>query len=173
VAWSLERAGWVTDARQRLTPVAIALGANLGDREGQLQQAVQGLSAFLDQFAVSSFHDTVPVGVPHPQPNYLNAAVVGITDLDPHALLARLLAIERSLGRRRPHLNAPRTLDLDLILYGDVCLDTPSLTVPHPRFRERAFVLRPLAEIAPAMVDPVTGQTVAGLLRNLAAPQSD
>ena len=149
--------------------MAIALGANLGDREGQLQQAVQGLRAFLDPLTVSSFHDTVPVGVPHPQPNYLNAAVVGITDLDPHALLARLLAIERSLGRRRPQLNAARTLDLDLILYGDVCLDTPSLTVPHPRFRARAFVLEPLAEIAPAMVDPVTGQTVAALLRNLAA----
>lgn len=152
--------------------MAIALGANLGDREGQLQQAVRELRAFLDQCAVSSFHDTVPVGVPHPQPNYLNAAVIGITDLDPHQLLARLLAIERALGRRRPHLNAARTLDLDLILYGDLCLDTPSLTVPHPRFRARAFVLAPLAEIAPTMVDPVTGQTVAALLRNLAAPQA-
>jgi len=166
-----ERAGWVTDTHQRLTPVAIALGANLGDREGQLQQAVRGLREFLHQLAVSSFHDTVPVGVPHPQPNYLNAAVVGLTDLDPHALLERLLAIERSLGRRRPHVNAPRTLDLDLILYGDVCLETPSLTIPHPRFRTRAFVLQPLAEIAPAMVDPVTGHTVAGLLGNLPAPE--
>lgn len=153
--------------------MAIALGANLGDRKGQLQQAVWGLRAFLDQLAVSSFHETVPVGVPHPQPNFLNAAVVGVTDLDPLAVLARLVAIERSLGRRRPYLNSARTLDLDLILYGDVCLDTPSLTIPHPRFRARAFVLQPLAEIAPTMVDPVTGQTVAALLRNLAVAPED
>lgn len=163
----------MTDSRRALTPVAIALGANLGDREGQLQQAIRALRALLGPCDVSAFHDTVAVGVPHPQPNYLNAALLGQTRLDPQALLDQLLAIERSHGRERPHLNAPRTLDLDLILYGDLRLETPSLTIPHPRFRDRAFVLQPLAEIAPAMVDPVTGLTVEALLRTLTgSPQA-
>lgn len=157
----------MTDNCGRPTRVAIALGANLGDREGQLQQAVAALRALLDEFAVSSFHDTAPVGVPLPHPNYLNAAVVGLTRLAPRALLGHLLEIERTLGRARPHANAPRTIDLDLVLYGDATLDEPSLTIPHPRFRERGFVLAPLAEIAPAMVDPETGLTVEALLRRL------
>lgn len=157
----------MTDSRRALTPVAIALGANLGDREGQLRQAIDALRAVLGPCDVSAFHDTVAVGVPDSQPNYLNAALVAQTRLDPQSLLDHLLAIERSLGRERPHLNAPRTLDLDLILYGDLRLDTPTLTIPHPRFRDRAFVLQPLAEIAPVMVDPVTGLTVEALLRRL------
>ena len=124
----------------------------------------------LDELAVSSLHDTAPVGVPLPQPNYLNAAATGLTRLAPRALLARLLEIERMLGRARPHVNAPRTIDLDLILYGNVRLDEPALTIPHPRFRDRAFVLAPLAEIAPGMVDPETGLTVEALLRRLPPP---
>ncbi len=167
---SPERAGWVTDRAVAPTRVAIALGANLGDREGQLQQAVDALRTLLDDVAVSSFHDTAPVGVPLPQPNYLNAAVTGLTRLPPRVLLARLLDIERTLGRARPHANAPRTIDLDLILYGDVQLDEPALTIPHSRFRGRGFVLAPLAEIAPSMVDPATGLTVEALLRRLAPP---
>lgn len=169
-AWSPGRAGWVTDRADGRTRVAIALGANLGDRETQLQQAVVALHALLDECLVSSFHDTAPVGVSQPQANYLNAALTGLTRLAPRALLAQLLAIERSLGRERPHVNAPRTIDLDLILYGDRQLDEPSLTIPHPRFRDRVFVLAPLAEIAPSMVDPVTGLTVAALLRRLVPP---
>jgi 2-amino-4-hydroxy-6-hydroxymethyldihydropteridine diphosphokinase len=157
----------VTDRGVEPTRVAIALGANLGDRDGQLQQAVEALRRLLDDVSVSSFHDTAPVGVPLPHPNYLNAAVTGLTRLAPRALLARLLEIEQTLGRLRPHVNAPRTIDLDLILYGDVRLDEPALTLPHPRFRGRKFVLAPLAEIAPAMVDPETGLTVESLLRRL------
>ncbi len=164
-----ERAGWVTDRFLAPTRVAIALGANLGDREGQLHQAVAALGTVLDDLAVSSFHDTTPVGVPLPHPNYLNAAATGLTRLAPREMLARLLEIERMLGRARPHANAPRTIDLDLILYGSVRLDEPALTIPHPRFRERAFVLAPLAEIAPEMVDPETGLTVETLLRRLTA----
>ncbi len=156
--------------RAQATRVAVALGANLGDREGQLHQAVSALRALLDECEVSSFHDTAPVGVSHPQPNYLNAALVGVTRLGPRALLTQLLGIEQALGRSRSHLNAPRTIDLDLILYGDLQLDEPSLTIPHPRFRHRAFVLAPLAEIAPAMVDPVTGLSVDALLRRLTPP---
>ena len=149
------------------TRVAIALGTNLGDRQRNLEQAVAALRGLLDDLAVSSFHDTSPVGVPLPHPNYLNAAVTGLTRLTPRILLARLHDIDRALGRERPHAKAPRTIDLDLILHGDARIDEPSLTVPHPRFRDRAFVLAPLAEIAPAMVDPESGMSIGELFRRL------
>lgn len=161
------RAGWVTDRLVEPTRVAIALGANLGDRERRLRDAVTALRALLADLIVSSFHDTAPVGVVFPHPNYLNAAATGLTRLAPRVLLTHLLDIEASLGRVRPHVNAPRTIDLDLILYGDVTLDEPALKIPHPRFRERGFVLTPLAEIAPTMVDPVTGLSVEQLRRRL------
>jgi 2-amino-4-hydroxy-6-hydroxymethyldihydropteridine diphosphokinase len=108
--------------------------------------------------------ETEPVGVPDSQPRYLNGAVVGETDLAPRLLLDALLAIERDRGRTRRTPNAARTLDLDLILYGDAVLDEGDLVVPHPRFRERRFVLEPLAELAPDWRDPVTGETIASLL---------
>ena len=152
-----------------MTRVAIALGSNLGDREDYLRSALDALTPSLDRLRISTFHDTAPVGV-GPQPTFLNAAAVGETSLSARALLETLLAVERDLGRERPFPGAPRTLDLDLILYGDaVIAETPSLIVPHPRFRERRFVLEPLAEIAPDWRDPVTGQTVEELLRNLTA----
>ena len=100
-----------------------------------------------------------------PQPPFLNAAAVGRTTRTARELLDYLLHVERLAGRTRPHPGAARTLDLDLILFGDVCLDEPGLTVPHPRFRERAFVLEPLAEVAADWVDPVTGLTVGELWR--------
>jgi len=157
----------VTDPVAGATRVAIALGSNLGDRQRNLEEAVAALRGLLDDLAVSSFHDTTPVGVPLPHPNYLNAAVTGLTRLPPRALLVRLHDIERALGRVRPHANAPRTIDLDLILHGDARIDEPSLTIPHPRFRDRAFVLAPLAEIAPAMVDPETGLCIGDLFTRL------
>jgi 2-amino-4-hydroxy-6-hydroxymethyldihydropteridine diphosphokinase len=157
----------VTDPTAGPTRVAIALGTNLGDRQRNLEEAVAALRGLLDDLAVSSFHDTAPVGVPLPHPDYLNAAVTGLTSLTPRTLLARLHDIERGLGRVRPHANAPRTIDLDLILHGDARIDEPSLTVPHPRFRARAFVLAPLAEIAPAMVDPESGLSIGELFRRL------
>jgi len=144
---------------------AIALGSNLGDRHAHLDFAVSKLQTLLRNLSVSCYLDTVPVGVSGPQPLYLNAAAVGEPTLSARELLDALLAIERERGRERPRANAPRTLDLDLILYGDAVLDEPGLTVPHPRFRERTFVLEPLAEIAPVLIDPVTGQTVADLAR--------
>jgi len=150
-----------------LTRVAIALGSNLGDREDYLRSALDALTPSLDRLRISTFHDTAPVGV-GPQPTFLNAAAVGETSLSARALLETLLAVERDLGRERPFPGAPRTLDLDLILYGDSIIDeAPSLIVPHPRFRERRFVLEPLAEIAPDWRDPVTGKTVEELLRLL------
>jgi 2-amino-4-hydroxy-6-hydroxymethyldihydropteridine diphosphokinase len=147
-----------------VTGVAIALGSNLGDRQAHLSWAVERMGEWLDGLRVSSFIETEPVGVDEPQPAYLNAAVVAETTLEPDDVLQRLLALERDRGRTRPGFRASRTLDLDLILYGDRVIDTPGLTVPHPRFRDRAFVLVPLAQIAPEWRDPVTGKTVSSLL---------
>ena len=150
----------------RVTRAAIALGSNLGDRASHLDFAAARLAEFLNNLSVSAWHDTEPVGVGE-QPRFLNGAAVGETVLSARELLERLLAIERERGRERPFGGAPRTLDLDLVLFGDQVVNEPGLAVPHPRFRERRFVLEPLAEIAPAMVDPVTGRTVAALLADL------
>ena len=135
-------------------------GSNLGDRHAHIAFAVAQLSAVIDDLRVSSLHETDPVGV-DPQPRFLNAVVAGCTTLSARALLERLLEIERLRGRTRPHPGAARTLDLDLILYGDAVIDEPGLRVPHPRFRERRFVLEPLAEVAGEWVDPETGRSVA------------
>ena len=149
--------------------VAIALGSNVGDRRAHLDFAVDRLRTLLDNLKVSSYDETEPVGVPGPQPMFLNAAAVGETALSARALLDALLAIERERGRARPYVNAPRTLDLDLILFGDAVIEESGLVVPHPRFRERRFVLEPLAQIAPDLADPVTRLTVADLLRRAPA----
>jgi len=148
-----------------MSTVAIALGSNLGDRQQHLEFAVARLREVVHNLRVSTFADTEPVDVPDSQPRYLNAVVVGDTALAPADLLAQLLSIERERGRERPSLRAARTLDLDLILYGDLVTQSAALDIPHPRFRERAFVLDPLAEIAPDMRDPVTGLTIAELKR--------
>jgi 2-amino-4-hydroxy-6-hydroxymethyldihydropteridine diphosphokinase len=150
-----------------LDRVALALGSNLGDRAAHLDHAVARLRSIVRQLKVSAYRPTAPVGVDGPQPMYLNAAAVGLTELPPRDLLEALLGIERERGRERPSIRAPRTLDLDLILYGDRVIDEPGLLVPHPRFRERRFVLEPLADIAPDFRDPVTGLTIASLLANM------
>ncbi|TAK18871.1 MAG: 2-amino-4-hydroxy-6-hydroxymethyldihydropteridine diphosphokinase [Acidobacteria bacterium] len=128
------------------------MGSNLGNREAHLNHAVQELRALLSDMRVSTFISTTPVGVNEPQPDYLNAVVVGRTTLGARELLNALLAIERAHGRERRSFNAARTLDLDLILYGDAVISEPGLEVPHPRFREREFVVGPLREIAPEML---------------------
>ena len=149
-----------------MTPVAIALGSNLGDREQHLRDAAQRLAAVVSQLQLSTFHETKPVGVGE-QPMFLNAAAVGETALSPEALLDALLGIEGALGRTRLYRGAPRTIDLDLILYDARVIEAPRLTVPHPRFRERRFVLAPLAEVAGDWVDPVSGRTIRDLLADL------
>jgi 2-amino-4-hydroxy-6-hydroxymethyldihydropteridine diphosphokinase len=143
--------------------VAIALGSNLGDRRAHLDFAVSRLAGLLRDLRVSSYLDTTPVDVSGEQPDFLNAAAIGNTALAPLELLGALMAIETERGRDRPFRHAPRTLDLDLVLFGDRVIDEPDLLVPHPRFRERAFVLQPLAEVAPDLVDPITGRTVGEL----------
>ena len=153
--------------------VAIAIGSNLGDRDAAMAFAATRLAALLSNFSISEIVETWPVGEGTEQQNlYLNAAAVGETDLSAREVLEALLAIERAYGRERPFPNAPRTLDLDLILHGGEMIVAPGLEVPHPRFRERFFVLGPLAEIAPDMVDPVTGLRVGELLRELLRDQS-
>ena len=154
----------------RAVRVAVALGSNLGDRAAHLSWATAQLAHLLDGLVVSPFEETAPLDVPDLQPDYLNAVAVGRSRLGAAALLDALLALERERGRMRPGLRAARTLDLDLVLYGSAVIDDVRLTVPHPRFRERPFVLGPLATLAPRWRDPVTGRTLAALWRTHRLP---
>lgn len=144
--------------------VAIALGSNLGDRSAHLSSAVTALHPHLSDLRVSSFIETAAVGIGD-QPAFLNGAVTGWSDAPPRAWLDLLLDLERQAGRERPYPGASRTLDLDLILCGSAVIDEPGLRVPHPRFRDRGFVLTPLASIAPDMTDPESGLSVLDLYR--------
>jgi 2-amino-4-hydroxy-6-hydroxymethyldihydropteridine diphosphokinase len=151
-----------------MTRVAIALGSNVGNREQYLNDALASLAPDVSIIRLSRWFETEPVGMPGEQRAVINAAATGETFLSARRLLARMLDIEQQLGRTRPHPGAARTVDLDLILFGDQVIDEPpSLVVPHPRFRERRFVLEPLADVAPDWTDPVTGLTIAQLLENL------
>lgn len=142
----------------------IGIGANLGDARAMVREAIASLGRMEDSklVAASSLYRTAPVGYLD-QPDFINAVAAVETALAPHALLAALRALEQQHGRVREFKNAPRTLDLDVLLYGDVCLDDETLTLPHPRMHERAFVLAPLAEIAPDTPIPGRG-TVRELL---------
>jgi 2-amino-4-hydroxy-6-hydroxymethyldihydropteridine diphosphokinase len=150
-----------------VTVAYVGLGANIGPREVTLLRAVDLLSEAdgLDVLGVSRFRETDPVGVVD-QPPFLNGAARIETSLGPRELLALLLEIERSLGRVREERWGPRTIDLDLLVYGDRILDEPGLRVPHPRLPERRFVLEPLAELDPDLVIPGLGR-VSGALAAL------
>lgn len=158
---------WVTASL-----AAIALGSNLGDRRGAILGGVDLLArvAGVRVVAVSTLHETAPVGE-IPQGPYLNAAAVLETSLSPRDLLGVMHGVERAFGRDRAKEQrwGPRTLDLDLILYGDVRLEEPGLTLPHPRAHERLFVLEPLAEVAPDWVIPTVGRSVRELRDDLRA----
>jgi 2-amino-4-hydroxy-6-hydroxymethyldihydropteridine diphosphokinase len=151
----------------------VAIGTNLGDRDAHLALALRRLAALPDTelVAVSPVYETDPVGPP-PQGPYLNAAVHLRTRLAPRALLDALLAIEQEAGRVRGVRDAPRTLDLDLLLYGDQVLDEPDLVVPHPRLAERPFVLEPLAALAPDRVHPTRHETIATLAARVRDPRA-
>ena len=146
----------------------IGLGANLGDTRATLRAAFAALAALprTRLKARSSLYRTAPIDASGP--DYLNAVALIETGLDAHELLVHLQEIERQHGRDRPHANAPRTLDLDLLLYADARIETPALCVPHPRLHTRAFVLAPLAELAPSLAIPGRGR-VADLLAGVAA----
>jgi 2-amino-4-hydroxy-6-hydroxymethyldihydropteridine diphosphokinase len=149
--------------------VAIALGSNLGDRRAAIGFAAERLAPLISAVTLSDIVETEAesVGDAPRQPLYLNAVAVGETTLEARALLDALLAIEHDFGRERPYEGAPRTLDLDLVLLGDEVVDEPGLQIPHPRFRDRFFVLGPMAEVAADLRDPVTGLSVGQLLRKL------
>ena len=145
-----------------MTVAYVGLGSNLGDREATIRAAVAALPGVV---AISTLRETEPVGVTE-QPVFLNGAVALATDLPPRKLLETLLEIERGLGRERRERWGPRTIDLDLLLYGDETVDEPGLTVPHPHLHERRFALEPLAELDPELVVPGRG-TVSALLAAL------
>lgn len=139
--------------------VYLALGSNLGDRRENLRQAVASLSPQMVVKAKSRVYETPPWGV-EDQPMFLNQAIKVETYLDPEPLIKHIKRLENALGRRESFQNGPRSIDIDILFYDDLVLDTPALTLPHPRLHERAFVLLPMLDIAPDLVHPVTQKTI-------------
>ena len=144
-----------------MTTAFVAIGGNLGDARATVLRAMDDLATLPQTrvLAQSSLYRSAPVDATGP--DFINAVVAIDTGLEPHELLLELQRLELGAGRERPYRNAPRTLDLDLLLHGDEALDTPTLTLPHPRMAQRAFVLLPLAEIAPERVSPAAIAQVA------------
>jgi 2-amino-4-hydroxy-6-hydroxymethyldihydropteridine diphosphokinase len=149
-----------------MSTVYLALGSNLGDREANLRRAIELLEhSAIAITQVSSIYETEPVDY-RDQPWFLNAALEAQSDLPPAQLLATLRRIESQMGSQKPIPKGPRLIDLDILLYGDTVIDTPTLQVPHPRMLQRNFVLAPLAEIAPNLRHPTWAGTASDLLAN-------
>jgi 2-amino-4-hydroxy-6-hydroxymethyldihydropteridine diphosphokinase len=146
--------------------VYLSLGSNLGDRAQHLRDAIARLESAGTVIAVSCFYETEPVEFTR-QPWFLNCAVALETTKMPKQLMARALRIEQEMGRKRTQNKGPRTIDIDILLFGNAIVDTPELTIPHPAMHERRFALEPLAEIAPEARHPVFGQTVREMLEAL------
>ena len=144
------------------TLVYLSLGSNLGNREAQLEDAQNRLCALGRIAAVSSFYETEPVEFTE-QPWFLNCAVALKTDLTPQQLMSALLGIEETMGRKRTQKKGPRIIDIDILLFGDMILDSAKVTIPHPAMHKRRFVLEPLAEIAPDARHPVLNKTIREL----------
>lgn len=146
---------------------AIALGSNLGESRAILEETLKNLDQTpgLIVKSQSSWYKTAPVGPP--QPDYINGCAILEVQLSPWQLLETLLRVERKFGRVRLERWSPRTLDLDILLFGDLILETPELQIPHPRMTERAFVLVPLAEIAPDWIEPVSGEAISQLVKKV------
>ena len=139
----------------------------MGDREASLKTALDQLDApDLRLRRVSSFYETEPIGF-RDQPWFLNLAAEFETDLLPEQVLQRMQKVERDMGRVRTIANGPRTIDIDILLYGDSAIKTEALEIPHPRYRDRRFTLAPLAELNPDLTDPITGRTMAEMLARL------
>jgi 2-amino-4-hydroxy-6-hydroxymethyldihydropteridine diphosphokinase len=146
--------------------VYLSLGSNLGNRAANLEAAIQQLSALGTVIARSSLYETEPVEVER-QPWFVNCVVAIETELMPKQLLSRVLAIEQKMGRRRTQPKGPRIIDIDILLFANSVVDTPSLTIPHPAMHQRRFVLEPLAEIAPDLRHPVLKKSARELLSEL------
>ena len=142
--------------------VYLSLGSNLGDRAANLRAAIAAFAKLGEVRAVSSFYETEPVEMAR-QPWFLNCALALETELMPKQLLKAILGIEQEMGRRRTQHKGPRSIDIDILLFGNSVVDTASLTIPHPAMHERRFVLVPLAEIAPAVRHPVLKKTISEL----------
>jgi 2-amino-4-hydroxy-6-hydroxymethyldihydropteridine diphosphokinase len=151
--------------------VYLSLGSNLGDRAENLQTAIAKLGEFGTVVAVSSFYETEPVELTA-QPWFLNCVAKFDTEKMPRQLISAILSLEQSMGRQRKQKKGPRTIDIDVLLFGSSIIEIPSLTVPHPRLHERRFVLEPLAEIAPEARHPVFKRTVRQLRDALPAGQT-
>ena len=153
-----------------LNEAYLGLGSNLGESAENLRAALDMMRQFARGIRTSSLYRTAPQGFRN-QPAFYNAACRLWTPLGPYELMARLLAVEAAIGRQRTFRNAPRVLDIDILFYNRLVVDTPPLTLPHPRISERLFVLKPLADIAPQLAHPISGASVRDMLARL-GPQS-